>query len=178
MSDGGAQIRLIDCRLDNLCLRESMFLEDRGFKFVKMVNRPELRDVQAADSPVGDIEVLAATTGDVREIQHIASTAFGMARFHVDPRLGAELGNRRYSGWVWNSVGHPTQRILKDVLVTILWPSSWSKSTSNASSIGISPRSTGSFRARALAGRCDKQPSCFTRVYARSAQRFLHATYR
>jgi GNAT superfamily N-acetyltransferase len=111
-----AGIRLVSCRLDSASLPESMFLEGRGFKFIELVNRPELRNVQACAFPPGPVEVLPATAADLPEIEKIAATAFGVERFHVDPRLGPEIGNRRYRTWVRNSATHATQRILKGMV--------------------------------------------------------------
>lgn len=50
---------------------------------------------------------------DLPIVQDIAERAFGHERYHIDPRLDPNLGNRRYGYWVKNSLDHPNQRLLK-----------------------------------------------------------------
>jgi ribosomal protein S18 acetylase RimI-like enzyme len=109
-------VRLVSCRLGHDRLRESMFLEDRGFRFVEMVYPLRLGDVHELQIPQAGIEFHPAGAADLNEMQDIAREAFGTGRLNVDPRLGPELGGRRYAAWVSNSLEHPTQRVYKAVL--------------------------------------------------------------
>src|SRR5687767_13917364 len=93
-----------------------MFLEERGFRFVEMVYPLRLRDVHKQDVPNQGMEFLPADSEDLDEIQGIARDAFSTGRLNVDPRLGPELGGRRYAAWVSNSFKHATQRLYRVVL--------------------------------------------------------------
>jgi undecaprenyl-phosphate 4-deoxy-4-formamido-L-arabinose transferase len=103
---------LVSCRLGHECLRESMLLEERGFRFIEMAYQPELDDLQARDlgSPAG-LDVAPAEDADLPAVEEIAGNAFRNERFHVDPRLDSALGNQRYRRWVKSSISHPSQRL-------------------------------------------------------------------
>lgn len=105
--------RLVSCRLPHSQLRESMFLEDRGFRFVEMAYSPELDKLKQIDWPDDSLEIALADPADLLEIEKIAGQAFQNERFHVDPRLDSALGNKRYQVWVKNAVGHTTQRLYR-----------------------------------------------------------------
>jgi RimJ/RimL family protein N-acetyltransferase len=109
------EIRLISCRLPHDRLIESMFLEQRGFRFVEMIYKPRLDTVQEAAFQANGLEIAVAGDSDVPILEQIAGGAFRTDRFHVDPRLEGSLGDRRYRTWVRNSFEHPTQRPLKIV---------------------------------------------------------------
>lgn len=103
---------LVSCRLDHERLRESMLLEERGFRFIEMAYQPELDDLQARDlGESAGLEVALAEAADLPALEQIASSAFRNERFHVDPRLDPALGDQRYRRWVRNSLSHPTQRL-------------------------------------------------------------------
>lgn len=106
-------IRLVSCRMPHGSLRESMFLESRGFRFIEMVFQPEFPYVQKIDFPDTGLEIGVATEDDLPELEDIAAQSFGNERFHMDPRLGPAIGDRRYRIWVRNSFHHPTQELLK-----------------------------------------------------------------
>jgi ribosomal protein S18 acetylase RimI-like enzyme len=105
-------VGLVSCRLHHSCIRESMFLEARGFRFIEMLYQPELDLVQGAGGN-GDATLSArrAIASDLPAIIDIAGMAFGNERFHMDPRLGAVLGNKRYQNWVRSSFTHPDQHL-------------------------------------------------------------------
>ena len=109
-------VRLVSCRLGHDRLRESIFLEERGFRFVEMVYPLRLGDVHKQEIPNQGVEFCPADAADLGEIQEIARDAFSTGRLNVDPRLGPELGGRRYAAWVSNSFKHATQRVYKAVL--------------------------------------------------------------
>lgn len=105
-------VGLASCRLPHDRLRESMLLEDIGFRFIEMVFQPEFGDLQSAGPCDGQgLEVEGARREDLAEIVDVAGGAFGNERFHVDPRLPSRLGDLRYQNWVRSSLEHPTQRL-------------------------------------------------------------------
>jgi RimJ/RimL family protein N-acetyltransferase len=103
--------RLVSCRLPHEKLRESMLLEDAGFRFIEMLYKPDLdlAAVHAIES--GGLRLRRATLSDLARVLQIAGNAFGNERFHMDPRLSTELANRRYQGWAQSSLSHPSQRL-------------------------------------------------------------------
>ena len=107
------QIRIVSCRLPHNQLRESMFLESKGFRFLEMVLHPKIEGLGYLDIPEDHLVITPALESDLPAIQDIAEQAFGHERYHVDPRLDPRLGNIRYGRWVRNSLHHPWQRLLK-----------------------------------------------------------------
>lgn len=103
---------LVSCRMPNERLKESMLLENHGFRFIEMVYMPELDNLADIELPEKvDIEVGLAREDELRALMEIAGSAFRNERFHVDPRLDPALGDERYRRWVKNSLGHPHQRL-------------------------------------------------------------------
>ncbi|MDD5389277.1 MAG: GNAT family N-acetyltransferase [Gallionellaceae bacterium] len=105
-------VGLVSCRLPHTHLGESMFLEEHGFRFIEMLYQPELALVPGA-SVAGDatLSIRRALDVDLPAVVDVAGQAFVSERFHLDPRLGSELGNERYRNWVRNSFFHPDQRL-------------------------------------------------------------------
>ncbi len=103
------QVQLCACRIPHDRLPESMFLQRHGFQFIELNYRPYLTGLQQRQFSADSIEVLLAGPEDEDELAHMASTVFRHGRFHQDPRLGTELGNRRYEIWSRNSFSLPTQ---------------------------------------------------------------------
>jgi RimJ/RimL family protein N-acetyltransferase len=108
-----AEVGIVNSRLPHDRLRESMFLEANGFRFVEMVLHPTLANLQSLDIPEDGLRITLAHESDLPELQSIAEHAFRHERFHVDPRLDPRLGDLRYRRWVATSLAHPTQRLLK-----------------------------------------------------------------
>ncbi len=103
---------LVSCRMPHERLKESMLLEDYGFRFIEMADMPELDDLAGIELPEKiEINVGLAGEGDLRALMAIAGSAFHNERFHVDPRLNPALGDERYCRWVQNSLGHPHQQL-------------------------------------------------------------------
>lgn len=107
------RVGIVSSRLPHHQLRESMFLEANGFRFVEMVLHPTLENLQSLDIPQDSLRITPACDSDLHLLEDIAERAFRHERFHVDPRLDPRLGDRRYRRWVTNSLGHPVQRLLK-----------------------------------------------------------------
>ena len=108
-------VRLVSCRLDHGRLRESMFLEARGFRFIELVYQPRFTAVQAIPDADHGIEVQAATERDEPEIAEIAATAFTTGRYLLDWRLDHEANGLRYAAWIRSSFANPAHRVLKAV---------------------------------------------------------------
>ena len=106
-------VRLVSCRLMHDRLTESMLLEQRGFRFIEMVYRPQLTAVREAMFPEDELEISPATDGDLPSIEEIAGSAFKTDRFHLDPLVDPGFADRRYRHWVRTSLQHPSQRLLK-----------------------------------------------------------------
>lgn len=105
-------VGLVSCRLPHARLTESMFLEERGFRFIEMLYQPELA-LASAESMQGAsrLSVRQALEADLPAVVDMAGRVFANERFHMDPRLGPELGNKRYQNWVKSSFAHPTQQL-------------------------------------------------------------------
>jgi RimJ/RimL family protein N-acetyltransferase len=106
-------VGIVSCRLAHDRLRDSMFLEARGFRFVEMVLHPRLDALQSRQLPRDDLLIAPAAEADLRALQGIAERAFGFERYHVDPRLSPRQSDQRYGRWVRNSLHHPSQQLLK-----------------------------------------------------------------
>lgn len=103
---------LVSCRLPHDCLRESMFLEDQGFRFVEMLYQPELVNLQSYSGfNCSHLTVTLASADDIPAIVDIACQAFTNERFHIDPRLSSHLGSQRYCNWVRSSFIHNSQQL-------------------------------------------------------------------
>jgi len=106
-------VRIVSCRLPHDRLRESMFLESQGFRFVEMVIHPLITKLESRQFPSDTLSISSATAEDLPGLEAIAENAFRCERYHVDPRLDPRLSDRRYAQWVRNSFAHSTQCLLK-----------------------------------------------------------------
>ena len=108
-------VRMVTCRLDHFALRESMFLEARGFRFVELVYHPTLQ-LQRADFPQSSLVIEPALSGDLPEIESIAGTAFSTGRYLLDSRLDPAHSHLRYKNWVRTSAAGGKHDVLKGTL--------------------------------------------------------------
>lgn len=142
------QVRIVSSRLPDHQLRESMFLEANGFRFVEMVLHPTLENLQSRNIPQDDLLIAPAQESDLPLLQEIAERAFRHERYHVDPRLDPRLADLRYGRWVANSLGHPQQRLLKithgERLVALFLVESRDSRTAYWHLTAVSPRFQGS----------------------------------
>jgi RimJ/RimL family protein N-acetyltransferase len=106
-------IGMASCRLPVSRLSEGMALEAHGFRFVEVVLHPWTASLADAAIDEAGLTILAAAPEDLPELEVMAEAAFQHGRIHADPRLGPELGSRRYRQWVRSCLGHPRQRLLK-----------------------------------------------------------------
>ena len=115
-------VRLVSCRLPHDRLRESMLLEDRGFRFIEMIYSPEADLNTSVDPPDrAALTVMRARDDDLPVLLEIASGAFRNERFHMDPRIRPGVSDQRYRNWVRSSHVHPSQRlfVVKDAARTV-----------------------------------------------------------
>lgn len=105
-------VGLVSCRLPHDSLKESMLLEDRGFRFIEMVFTPEL-DLAGfqAGKEAGLLTVCRATAADMTRLLGIARQAFQNERFKMDPRLDPAFSDQRFCNWVSSSLHHSTQEL-------------------------------------------------------------------
>lgn len=103
---------LVSCRLSHAALRESMMLEDQGFRFIEMLYQPEL-DLTGFDrmAEKSALEISRAREDEIDALCEIARTAFQNERFKMDTRLAPEISDRRYQNWVASSLHHPKQAL-------------------------------------------------------------------
>jgi RimJ/RimL family protein N-acetyltransferase len=103
---------LVSCRLSHESLRESMLLEDHGFRFIEMLYQPEF-DLAGYRSKAeqSTLEISRAREDELDVLRAIARTAFQNERFKMDPRLDPEVSDQRYQTWVASSMHHPTQEL-------------------------------------------------------------------
>jgi RimJ/RimL family protein N-acetyltransferase len=109
-------IRLVSCRLPHDRLVESMFLEDRGFRFVEMVYSPRLDRLDTVLALPDGPQIEPATAADRAAIEEIAGTAFATGRLLLDHRIDAALSAERYRVWVRNSFENPRHAVLKAMI--------------------------------------------------------------
>jgi len=107
------RVRLVSCRLAHLQLRESMFLERHGFRFVEMVYSPVLESLEDAEFGDQGLDVAEARADELPRILAIAETAFSTGRYLLDHRLDARLSHARYASWVRDSVGQVSHQLIR-----------------------------------------------------------------
>ena len=103
---------LVSCRLPHDRLKESMLLEDHGFRFIEMLYAPEMHLKNFnADGNTGLLSVRRANEVDLPTLLDIARTAFNNERFKMDPRLDSGISDQRFQNWVASSLHHATQEL-------------------------------------------------------------------
>lgn len=117
------QCKLISCRLDHAQLNESIFLEEKGFRFIETVLHPKLERLSQLNISDQGLKIYPANEKDLPSLKSIAESAFRHERFHIDPRINPRIGDLRYGRWVMTSFMHPRQRLLKildnDILIAL-----------------------------------------------------------
>jgi len=108
-----ADVAIVYARLRHEQLRESMFLESRGFRFVEVVYRRSCENVQALDFADDGIALQAATESDLADIDRVARAAFTTGRYALDFRIDPRLNGERYVRWARGALAHPSQRLVK-----------------------------------------------------------------
>jgi len=106
------RVRVASCRLPCTLLRESMRLEEAGFRFIEVVLHPCMDRLQQRRLNAGGLQVREARGTVLAGIADMAAGAFGNERYHTDPRLDTALANARYAQWVLNSAKAAHTRVL------------------------------------------------------------------
>lgn len=105
-------VGLVSCRLPHDQLKESMLLEDHGFRFVEMLYAPELDLTEFKfHAETSLLTVGRASTDNLPTLLEIARTAFNNERFKMDPRLDPVISDQRFQNWVASSLHHPSQEL-------------------------------------------------------------------
>jgi ribosomal protein S18 acetylase RimI-like enzyme len=110
------EITFCSCRVPHDGIAESRFLQRQGFRFVELNYRPVLQNLPDRHLCPDSIEILPAAPEDEGKLAGMASKIFRHGRFHQDPALGAQVGNKRYETWLRNSFRLITQTTFKCVL--------------------------------------------------------------
>jgi ribosomal protein S18 acetylase RimI-like enzyme len=109
------EVVLVSVRLAHEQMAECGFLEARGFRFIELNYRPVCTDLSRFDADP-EIAIHPAVASDAAPIGDMAAQTFDVGRLHVDPEVGPEIGNRRYSAWAINAFDNPRQSVLKFLL--------------------------------------------------------------
>lgn len=109
-------VHLCAARIPQAAMRESVLLQDHGFRVIELHMVPELSGLAAVEFPQTGFGVVIATEADRDRLVALAGRAFAVGRFHDDPRIGPDLGNRRYAAWMDRSFSHSRQRVEKVML--------------------------------------------------------------
>lgn len=108
-----AHVGLVSCRIGANKVREGLWLESAGFRFIEMVLQPTIMLDKGRKEGDSSVEVAIVGPDDIECVAEIARTAFVTDRFTVDPRLPRCASGKRYQRWVESTFGHPTQRLHK-----------------------------------------------------------------
>jgi ribosomal protein S18 acetylase RimI-like enzyme len=104
---------LVSCRISHADLRESMFLEEHGFRFIEMVYYPEFDNFSTlSDDNCHDLSIENTYANDIPFLAEIAGSVFRNERFFIDHRLDTALGNLRYQNWIKNAFEDSSQQLL------------------------------------------------------------------
>lgn len=109
------KVQFCNCRIRHDQLQESFFLQQHNFRFVELNYSPELRGLDQLNLPASSIVIEPAQAEDQNLLAQMAGSIFKHGRFHQDPSLGPEVGNKRYKIWLLNSFSYPGQSIFKCV---------------------------------------------------------------
>lgn len=108
------RVVLASCRLPQAKLRECSLLESIGFRFIELNYQPRIERLQDQDLAATEgFDIRLADPEDAAAIGEIAGQIFDVGRFHLDPMVGPEIGNRRYRTWALNAFANPKQSVVK-----------------------------------------------------------------
>lgn len=109
------QVRLTSCRLEAERLRESMALEEIGFRFIETILHPHIDLDQFPEVGNTSISIQLAAETDVPTIVSWASRSFRFERYHTDPRVDINSANQRYGHWIEDAWRRKSNRLYKAV---------------------------------------------------------------
>jgi len=107
------KIEFCSCRIAHDKIKESIFLEEQGFRFIELNYQPVLTNLQKLIFNDSDIQIAVADEHDQPLLADAAATIFHHERFHIDPRINSDLANNRYRIWLENGFKLPQQTVLK-----------------------------------------------------------------
>lgn len=97
-------------------LVESSLIQTLDYYFVELNYRPEIDTVSMQYETNEDFHFIEADISDEADLCFMASRTFRHTRFHLDPLLGAQIGDQRYENWMRNAFALPHQQVLKCML--------------------------------------------------------------
>ena len=105
---------LISCRMPHEFLRESMVLENVGFKFIETILHP-FTDRLYEKEFVSDKSILIeeAKEGELVNLSKIAQISFKSDRFTVDYRIPENCSGNRYKNWLLSCKYQSNQKVYK-----------------------------------------------------------------
>jgi RimJ/RimL family protein N-acetyltransferase len=106
-------VGLCSCRLAQHKLSEALFLQEQRFRYIELHYTPEIGELQSRSYEDPQFTVMPAQEDDQAALVECAASTFSAGRFHMDPRLGAEVGNERYRFWMRNAFERGDQVVLK-----------------------------------------------------------------
>lgn len=110
-------VTLCACRIEQRCLAEIMFLEERGFRFIELNYHPEHSRLENFVQPPDDhITVNPASDNDYESLARISQATSYYGRYEKDPRLARDLAQRRYDAWLAEAFRDPGRQVLKCTL--------------------------------------------------------------
>lgn len=108
-------VKLVCCRLPQQQLVECGFLEMLGFRFIELNYKPTLDKLDRfTDDP--EMQIIPALPSDAAVFSEYSAQIFRTGRYHADPQIGPEIGDRRYASWVAQAFSDPNQHIVKSVI--------------------------------------------------------------
>ena len=111
------RIMLCSARVEQDRIVESMFLEDRSFRFIELNYRVFVDKLQsrAGRIPETNIQISDAPLKVRAELVDMAEQMFQYGRIHQDPRVSMAAANRRYAHWLSRAFDNPQQKVLQCV---------------------------------------------------------------
>lgn len=105
------EVVLVSCRLAQERLAECGLLEAQGFRFIELNYRPTCADLgRFVADPA--ISVGPAAPSEAAALGGMARAIFSTGRLHLDPQVGAKIGDARYAGWLDNAFRNPLQEVI------------------------------------------------------------------
>src|SRR5665811_273629 len=94
---------------------ESLFLQQRGFRFIESGYTVCLSGLQDRPLSKSDVVVSAASVDDSDELVAMAEKVFRFGRYHRDPLIDSGLADKRYGHWLKRAFANPDQSVMRCV---------------------------------------------------------------
>lgn len=107
---------IVSCRLPHQQIDASMLLEKNGFHFIEMTLHPLIAALQFYPVMDTGMVVNEVCEAELPSVINMAQRAFGVERYHIDPRIDRTFANIRYGRWVANCFRDTKQVLLKVVM--------------------------------------------------------------